>query len=223
MGSITLTTSYNTTKVVYNGKTIKQVWFKESNKDKVQVYQAWKTESYQQPHYSSQQGLRGSGWLQATSQKVHLEGRSNSGKSYVIYSFKADFDIDNSVVDNGSYIKFYYYDPSGTLKASVTGWYGDDTNLFKETFTYKTVYGNDSNYDKKGYTGKMLIIPSAAVVTSDSAETADGTTITATVTSPNVTSASSTSSSASTSWQYANAYAGITTYTDETRNVEDND
>lgn len=223
MGSITLTTSYNTTKVVYNGKTIKQVWLKEGSKDKVQVYQAWKTESYQQPHYFSQQGLRGSGCLVATSQKVFLSGHENSGKSYVIYSFRANFDIDGSIVSNGSYIKFYYYDPSGTLKASATGWYGDDTELFDTTFTYTAVYGNDSNYDKKGYTGKMLIIPSVAVVTSDSAKTVDGTTVTATVTSPNVTSDSSTSSSASTGWQYANAYAGITTYTDETRNVEDND
>lgn len=221
MSSVTLTTSYNTLKVVCNNKTIKQIWIKEGSKDAVQVYQAWKTETYQKPSYSSRQGLRGSAILKATSTKVLVR----DGGNYVIYKFEPIFYVDNIYqTSSAAYIKFIYYNPSNTAVTSYTATSSSGTGTkLDKVITYTTIYSSNRDYDCKGYKGHVAITPSKAVVTSTSASTTNGSDTNVYATSPTVSSDSNYSSTNSSARSYVIAYEGITTYSTATRNVEDND
>lgn len=221
MSSVTLTTSYNTLKVVCNNKTIKQIWIKEGGKDAVQVYQAWKTETYQKPSYSSRQGLRGSAILKATSTKVLVRDSGN----YVIYKFEPIFYVDNIYqTSSAAYIKFVYYNPSGTAATSYTATSSSGTGTkLDKVINYTTVYSSNQWYDQMDYKGHVVITPSKAVVTSTSASTTDGSNADVYATAPRVTDRDSYSKTNSSARSYVIAYEGITTYSTATRNVEDND
>lgn len=218
MSSITLTTAYNTTKVICNNTTIKQIWVKEGTKDKVQVYQAWKTEAYTAYTNHSEKCMNATAQLTAYSAKHFVSARVNS--SYVAYSFNFLVKI-NSVASSNSaaYAKFYYYNPDGTLTASKTVYATDSAGTkLNNTYAYKSVYGNYSDYDSKQYKGTLKWILSTAL----NGKTVDSSTSSSTATCPVVLYDKTYSASAVTGYQGGDCYRGYQTSYTAYRNVEDN-
>ena len=218
MSSITLTTAYNTTKVICNNRSIKQIWVKEGTKDKVQVYQAWKTEAYTAYTNHSEKCMNATAQLTAYSAKYFAS--ANRYSSYVAYSFNFLVKI-NSVASSNSaaYANFYYYNPDGTLTASKTVYATDSTGTkLNSTYAYKSVYGNRSDYDSKQYKGTLKWILSTA----SSGQTVDSSTSSTTVSCPTVLNDETYSASAVTGYKGGDCYRGYQTSYTAYRNVEDN-
>lgn len=219
MSSITLTTAYNTTKVFCNKTTIKQIWIKEGSKDKVQVYQAWKTEAYTVYTNQSQKCMNATACLTAYSTKSFVSG--NRYGSYVAYKFNFIVKINSiSSSNSAAYARFYYYNPDGTLTASRTLTATESTGTkINSTYSYKTLYGSSSGYDSKQYKGTLKWVLSTA----SSGQTVDGSLNSVSVACPTVLNDASYTNSATTGYKGGDCYRGYQTTSTAYRNVEDND